>query len=105
MNTDQTMRHYESISVLSAAMLAAARNGDWDDLVAVQQHCADSVDALRTLPEPVLDSSQRQRKLEIIRKILAEDAQVRNLTQPRLAELDRLLRGMKTQHKLGQAYR
>lgn len=105
MNTDQTMQHYESIGALSAAMLAAARNGDWDDLVAVQQHCACRVDALRALPEPVLDTPQRQRKLEIIRKVLAEDAQVRDLTQPRLAELDQLLRGMTTRHNLGQAYR
>lgn len=105
MAATQTMHHYETISQLSSSMLAAARERDWDKLIAVQQHCADSVDRLRTLPEPVLDALQRQRKTEIIRKVLAEDAQVRNLAQPWLAELDHLLRGFQAQRNLGQAYR
>jgi flagellar protein FliT len=101
----QTMQHYESIGRMSASMLEAARSGDWDSLAEVQQNCAEAVDALRQLPEPQLDAGQRQRKTEIIRKVLAEDAQVRDLTQPRMAELDLLLRGIQAQRNLGQAYR
>jgi flagellar protein FliT len=101
----QTMRLYESIGELTAQMLAAARNGDWDDLADVQNRCTEAVDALRTLPAPELDAGQRLRKTAIIRKVLAEDAEVRSLTQPRMAELDLLLRGIQAKRNLGQAYR
>jgi flagellar protein FliT len=99
------MQQYESISRLSAAMLAAAQDGHWEDLIEAQQYCAEIVDALRALPESALDTAQQRRKFEIIRKILAEDAKVRDLTQPRMAELDHLLRGYQAQRNIGQAYR
>jgi len=99
------MRHYESIGRLSGAMLEAARSGDWDNLADVQRACAETVDVLRSLPESPLDTGQHQRKSTIIRKVLAEDAEVRDLAQPRIAELDLLLRGIQAQRNLGQAYR
>jgi flagellar protein FliT len=104
-SSQQNLQHYESISRLSEEMLAAARSGDWDNLAEAQRNCASAVDALRALPQPELDAAQVQRKTQIIRKVLAEDAEVRALTQPRLAELDVLLRGIQVQRNLGQAYR
>jgi flagellar protein FliT len=105
MQADQAMQCYESIAELSAQMLDAARERQWDELVLMQQQCAQTVDRLRKSPEPQYDASQLRRKFDILRKVLAEDAEVRALTEPWLAELDNILRGLRARRNLGQAYR
>ena len=105
MHTQDIMHHYETIGELSAAMLAAARNSDWDGLAEAQQRCASAVDWLRVSGSPALNAQQRQRKHEIILRVLAEDAEVRSLAEPWMAELDQLLHGFKMNRDIGRTYR
>ena len=74
-------------------------------MTAAQQHCAATVDMLRRTNDTDLDATQLQRKQEIIHRVLAEDAEVRSLAEPWMAELDRLLRGFRLQRDVGRAYR
>lgn len=105
MHTQDIMQHYETIGELSARMLASARGSDWDGLAEAQQRCASAVDSLRQSGSAELSGAQQRRKHQIILKVLAEDAEVRSLAQPWMAELDSLLHGYKMKRDVGQAYR
>ena len=84
---------YEQIAMASGTMLAAARGRDWDGLVAAERDCAASVVRLKSAQECArpLDPVDRRRKVAILRKVLANDAEIRTLTQPWLARLQELL--------------
>jgi flagellar protein FliT len=105
--TPQTrvLEQYEAMARASAAMLDAARDHRWDDLVSAEHDCAASVAALRALGETVLDEAGRRRKYAIIRSVLAQDAEIRTHTQPWLAKLEAFLTGTAASRRLAEAYR
>jgi len=91
MTSNEILTTYESLSELSGTMLNAARQGEWDDLAALEQRCQVHVGKLmKTAPVPLNESEQRT-KVAIIRTILQNDAQIRALAEPRLHELQRRL--------------
>jgi flagellar protein FliT len=94
MTAIEILATYETLSALTGDMLAAARHADWDQLAALERACQPHVAALTEHDTPrALDPAGMQRKLALIRKILADDAQIRDLTEPWLAELQGMLRG------------
>lgn len=105
MNSQEVISLYETVANISAQMLAAARNGDWDQLVALESRCSDHVRRLKNgePPEP-LTGAVRQRKVEIIRKILADDREIRDITEPWMRQLSALMKNAGTERKLSQAY-
>lgn len=96
---------YESIAAASARMLDAARASDWDALIEHENNCARLINALRASgAELRLDADSHERKRAIIRRVLAEDAEIRRLTQPWLGRLEELLRTSTTRRRLGNTY-
>ncbi len=97
---------YESIALVSARMLEAARAGAWDDLLAAEADCARQIEALRQLGAGApMSEAARARRVELLRRILADDAEVRALTQPWLATLDQFLNGRDMQRRVQGTYR
>ncbi|CDY78188.1 Flagellar biosynthesis protein FliT [Caballeronia glathei] len=92
MNTNQEyFAHYEAIATLSGQMLAAARSGEWGELKAMQGAYRELVDRLKEVDAgSELDDTARARKLDLVKKILADDAAIRDLTAPSLARLSAL---------------
>ncbi|WP_250452591.1 flagellar protein FliT [Caballeronia sp. ATUFL_M2_KS44] len=89
--TQEYFAHYEAIAALSAQMLVAAREGDWSELKAMQSAYRELVDQLKeTDAGSDLDESARARKLDLVKKILADDAAIRDLSSPSLARLSAL---------------
>lgn len=106
MNNDEILSLYEKVAGITDQMLIAARAGDWDRLAALESDCSGHVDVLRqtaTVREP-LTPSARERKARIIRKILDDDRQIRDLAAPWMAELSALINSTGTERKLSQAY-
>jgi len=102
----RTLSHYEAVVAASAEMLEAAQRQDWDALVSAERRCAGIISVLKAGGgETQLDEHARQRKAEIIRRVLADDAEIRRLLDPRLRELERLLTGAATRHRVNNAYR
>jgi flagellar protein FliT len=105
MNSPQIITTYETILAITGQMLEAARSGDWDRLVALEKDCKKLVEGLIAenygLP---LSSQLQQRKAEIIRKVLADDAEIRNITEPWMAQLQNLLSSAGRERKLSEAY-
>ena len=88
---------YEAIAAISCRMLIAARRALWSDLLHLQEEYRYLVDALRDAEMGVrLDEGERLRKYALIRQILADDAAIRDLANPRMANLSALFAGRPT---------
>jgi flagellar protein FliT len=89
---EQLFQRYETIAHLSDNMLQAARADDWDTVVALQQQYSALVDTLRPVHDRFsFDSSQRARRDALLRRILSDEAEVRDRAVPRLARLSALV--------------
>jgi flagellar protein FliT len=89
--TQEFFAHYEAIAELSARMLAAARCGQWGELRTMQGTYRELIDGLRQVDASSgLDDTARARKLELVRRILADDAAIRDLSAPSLVRLSTL---------------
>lgn len=105
LNSQEVITLYETVAVITDQMLAAARNGDWDQLVALESRCASHVETLKQGEPPApLTGANRERKVTIIKKILADDREIRNLTEPWMEHLSKLINSTSTERKLSQAY-
>jgi len=91
MTSSEMLATYETLSELSGTMLAAARQGEWDHLAALEQRCRRHVGNLMQAPAVPLDDNEQRAKVAIIRAILQNDAQIRALAEPRLHELQQRL--------------
>ncbi|WDD95651.1 flagellar protein FliT [Burkholderia sp. FERM BP-3421] len=83
---------YEAIAAVSGRMLIAARGEEWQALGGLQEEYLRLVDSLKEAAGPgiALDESERGRKYELIRQILADDAAIRDLASPDVARLSAL---------------
>lgn len=104
MTSTEMLSTYESLSALTGTMLAAAREGEWDALAALEQRCRGYVGSLmETAPVP-LSATEQRAKVEIIRTILQHDAQIRALTEPHLHMLQQRLGAIRSGQRSVEAY-
>ena len=88
------LNYYEAIEQASADMLAAARNGDWDQVVKLEGACAVLISQLKhAASAQALGAEESQLKSRIMQRILINDAEIRQLAEPWLEDLDGLLAG------------
>lgn len=93
MNTS-LISYYEAIESASEQMLAAARSGDWDQVVKLEGACALLISQLKQAAGGAeLGREERQLKGRIMKRILVNDAEIRHLAEPWLEDLDRLMAG------------
>ncbi len=105
MNSEEVIAVYEAISNITGQMLNSARNGDWDQLAILESHCTRYVATLKhDEPPAAMTRDIREQKIRIIKKILADDREIRSLTQPWMEQLSALINTNLTQRKLVQAY-
>ena len=102
---EQILSCYEALVGVSARMLGAARGNDLDGLAVAESECAALIARLRSLGDgPDLSTEGARRKMAIIRRVLADDAQIRDLTQPWLRKLELLIGGTAAHKKVHEAY-
>jgi flagellar protein FliT len=96
---------YEAIVAISARMLAAARRASWHELTGLQDEYRTLIDGLQHAGDPVsLDDAGRARKYELIRRILADDAAIRDLESPSMARLSARLAAGRSTRLLKELY-
>lgn len=101
----QILSCYEALAGASARMLEATREQKLDELVEAEAERTELIARLRHLEAGYQPNSDLvRRKMVFIRKILADDAQIRELTQPWLVTLKRLLGGASNEKNLQRIY-
>ncbi|SDV46577.1 flagellar protein FliT [Chitinasiproducens palmae] len=92
------MVRYEALADMMQEMRQAADSAQWDWLASVQSRYSGLVDALRldavddgSDRSAPLNAQERARKHDVIRRILDDDAKIRDLLHPELARLSALL--------------
>jgi len=98
--TSALMNYYQAIEKASQDMLDAARAGNWDHVLKLEGACALLISQLKTsAARQPLGEDEMQFKSRIMQRILINDAEIRQLAEPWLDNLDELLAGRtKTVH-------
>ena len=83
---------YQAIAVTSRAMVDAARADDWPEVGRLERQCIRQVHQLKLAAQvDSLDPADQARRVHLLRSILSDDAEIRRLAEPWLAELEHLL--------------
>lgn len=105
MTSQQVVSTYEAMVTITGQMLDAAAASDWDRLVDLEKQCAAHVRVLKdNEPAQPLVGETRTRKIEAIRKMLADDRKIRDLTMPWMAQLSALINNTGAERRLARAY-
>lgn len=87
MTSTEVLSMYENIAGLTGKMAVAAQMGDWNGLDQLENQCAAA--AVPTIGGvPKLEGSARQRKIDLLKQILANDRAVRDVTEPWMGQLN-----------------
>jgi len=81
MTSSEVLSMYENIAGLTNQMAAAARMGDLAGLDKLENRCAAEASAVSS-GVPALGGAQRLRKIDLLKQILANDREIRDLTDP-----------------------
>jgi len=103
---NEALSYYRSVETASNEMLQAVRRQDWDGLVEAERRCAGVIARLKAADaEAKLNEAERSHKAEIIRRVLAQDAEIRRLLDPRMLELEHMLNTAGNRRRVDDAYR
>lgn len=98
---------FESMSVVSATMVEAARANDWDRLVTLEREMAalrnEILHAAAAAQAP-LDAAEAARKAELIAAMLEDDVEIRKHVEPWLGSVRKLLSGTARDRAVRAAY-
>ncbi len=95
-----TITHYESLSGMLATMVSAAEQGNWDQVAGMEPACKPLIEKIRAAStDERLSEQERKQKVRVIKKILQDDARLRELATPWMARLQEML----TQSRNGRA--
>jgi flagellar protein FliT len=105
MSALQVIRNYESLSAITSRMRDAAVQGEWDTLIGLEQQYSQHVATMKPVDASTsLDESARQRKIQLIKKILADDAEIRSRTESWMGQLQRIMQSNRQEQRLNKAY-
>lgn len=105
MGSSQVIANYESLSVLTEQMREAAVRGEWDQLIDLELQCRRHVAAMKLADAAAtLDEPSRQRKVRLIKEILAHDADIRSRTVAWMGQLQRIMQSNRQEQRLQKAY-
>jgi flagellar protein FliT len=105
MSDSQVIINYESLSAITSQMRDAAVHGEWDQLVDLEQQCSRHVAAMKPVDATTkLDEQTRQHKIKLIKKILADDADIRNRTEAWMGQLRHIMQSNRQELRLQQTY-
>jgi len=101
------MALYAAIANQSQAMLQAAQEGDWDGLCEAEEQCSKLIHELqnaKAMQEIQLNDAERSTHIAYLKRILADDAAIRDITEPRLRQLEEFLRAANNNQRLSNSY-
>jgi len=105
MNSRELILIYENVAELTSEMVHAAEEHDWQLLARLEEQCSSQVQTIKDNPvSEKLARDEHDQKVRVIKRILADDRKIRDITQPRMAQLSQRMNLTGTQQKLARAY-
>ena len=105
MNSEQIISVYEVVSMITDQMLVAAKSQDWERFSNLEINCAEHIQTLKQKDtQEALPPQSKERKIRLIQKILADDREIRTITEPWMEQLSALMQTNGTARKLSSAY-
>jgi flagellar protein FliT len=105
MTGQEVVSVYEAMVGITDQMLDAASASDWDRLVQLEYQCAACVRQLKDQGDgQPLAGQERVRKVDAIRRMMASDRKIRDLTQPWMAKLTAMMNNNQTERRIARAY-
>jgi flagellar protein FliT len=98
------LEDYQRLSGITGQMREAAASGEWDRLITLEQECHRKVEEIK--PRDVIPSNpnERAQKLALLKKILADDADIRSRTEGWMEQLQRIMKSPLSEQRLQQTY-
>jgi flagellar protein FliT len=88
------LEHYEAIAMTSQEMLVAARADRWDEVGRLEERCRDLIAQLKDASAATpLQLHDDPRRVQLLRRILANDAEIRGCAEPWWSQVDDLIQG------------
>ena len=91
---------YEAVADRTSRMLQAARASDWSAFERSERECRAWIERIEMMGDPnaVLDAQGRRRRLELVSRVLRDDAALRDLMQPAFGRVIRCLTSHRARH-------
>lgn len=105
MDHKQIITTYETILIITNKMLTAAEDNEWEKLITLEKECRKLTNKLvinnsdHELSDELLD-----KKIKIIHQVLANDAKIRLITEPWMANLQNMISTVGRRRNLHHAY-
>jgi flagellar protein FliT len=104
MTAQEVVSVYQSMAALTADMVQAAADSNWERLALLEQQCAACVRRLQDNESQALVGAERAQKVAAIRRMLDDDRRIRDLTMPWMARLSALIKNSGNERRLAHAY-
>jgi len=105
MSASEVVANYDLLADMTVQMRNAAEQGAWDQLINIESQRTQLLAAIKSMDAVAkLDEASHQRKVQLIEKILADDAQIRNHTQVCMSQLQLSIESNSNELRLRQAY-
>jgi flagellar protein FliT len=105
MDHKQIITTYEAILIITNKMLTAAEDKEWEKLIALEKECRKLTSKLIiNNPDQELSDELLDKKIKIIHQVLANDAKIRSITEPWMANLQNLINTVGRKRNLQHAY-
>ena len=105
MNARQVIDDYEAILALTHEMRIAAEQGEWDKVLVLEPLCKRFIANLKSADELSLtDTASQPHKVELLKKILADDAEIRQRTTDWMSQLQHIMQSNRQEQKINQTY-
>jgi flagellar protein FliT len=95
---------YKSLAEITAQMRLAALQDEWDLLAELEEQSSTQVAELKVVDLTPIDEATRLEKVVLIKKILADDAAIRNKMEPWMAQLQRIMGSARSEDLLQKTY-
>jgi flagellar protein FliT len=98
------LEDYQRLAGITAEMRSAAIAGEWDRLVSLEQECKRKVGEIIPRDAVPASANERAQKLALLKKILADDAEIRSRTEGWMEQLQRIMQSGRSEQRLQQTY-
>ena len=101
MNHEDILGIYDSVAGITNLMLEAARQEDWETLAMLEGKCLEHIHKMNAIDKTrPLSGEALQKKMSTVNKILADDREIRELTDPWMVKLTGMMQANRGERSL-----